>query len=107
MLIYFVIHHNELTTVCIRRVTKLSNSFYILKRNMILIGNARPFSKNTIFFKNNIYKQAKYEKQAKYIIKLDKLDIFLNDLCEVNYSVVNVLDIEQYHTGKHTCAYIT
>ena len=43
----------------------------------------------------------------KYIILFDKLDILFNDLCEVNYSVVNVLDIEQYHTGKHTCVNIT
>ena len=33
----------------------------------------------------------------------DKLNILLNGLCEVNYSVVNLLDIEQYHTGEHTC----
>ena len=37
-------------------------------------------------------------------IKLfDKLDILFNGLCEVNYSVVNLLDIEQYYTGEHTC----
>ena len=38
----------------------------------------------------------------KYIQLFDKLDIVFNDLCEVNYSAVNLLDIEQYHTGEHT-----
>ena len=62
---------------------------------MILFGIGRPFPKNTIVFKNSIYKQA-----------FDKLDILFNDQWEVNYSMVNVLDIEHYHTGKtHKCLY--
>ena len=40
----------------------------------------------------------------KYIKVFDKLDIYFNDLCEGNISVVNLLDIEQYHTGEYTCA---
>ena len=38
----------------------------------------------------------------KYIKLLVKLDILFNDLFEVNYSVVNLLDIKQYHAGEHT-----
>ena len=43
----------------------------------------------------------------KCILLFEKLGFLVNDQCEGNYSVVNVLDIEQYHIGMTQMWYIT
>ena len=87
---------------------------------MILLGIERLFSKKQYFSKKQASKQKQMLFQCdiivaklifdfpswKCILLFEKLCFLTNDQCEINYSMVNVLDIEQYQMGKtHMCLY--